>query len=171
MQYYVKYGIIKVYIPNGVSTWHAIKQRKESAMPNNSTTVHDVTVHQKRKLTDEEIEALHLEQIAKESYFVKRAILLGTSLDALSVEPIDEFERFYEIHLSTRVFEKFERYCYAYVEARSGNNTAQVFVYVPPILGFPASYSAFWLYDNRVVQLVEGKTLDMVRRIFHSLMQ
>lgn len=139
-------------------------------MPNNSTTVHDVTVHQKRKLTDEEIEALHLEQIAKESYFAKRAIMLGTSLDALEVEPIEGSERFFEVHLAGKVFEKFERYAYAYVEARSGKNTAQVFIFVPQMFGKPESYSAFWLYDNSIVELQEEKTIEMARRIFTPLL-
>ncbi len=140
-------------------------------MPEVNTTVHDVTIHYKRKLTDEEILEGKMKQLKKEKAFIRKVLNYGTSKEVAHVRPVEGFERFYEVELVPKVFDKLKFYLECYIEARSTGDTAVVFVHFPRKFESEEAYKAFWVYDGNVIELVESNSIQLAKHIFEHLFQ
>ena len=131
-----------------------------------NTTVCDVNVRHKRKPTDEEIAEMERQEVAREQAFVRKALMHGTTKDVLHVDPIVGLERFYEVELAPKVFDRLRYFIDCYVEARTSGNNATVFVHFPHTFETKESYRAFWIRDEEVIELIEPKTIELAERIF-----
>lgn len=140
-------------------------------MPGVNTTVHNVTVRNKRKPTDEEIFEKKMQELDREKAFIRKALMHGTSKDVLHVDPIGGLERFYEVELAPKIFDNLRYYVDCYVEARTSEKNATVFVYFPHTFETKESYRAFWICDGEVIELVEPKTIELAERIFFPLFE
>lgn len=97
---------------------------------------------------------------------IRRVIANCTSHDVLSIEPIQGFKGGYKVNFVPR-FHRTSTFAYAYVDSKS-SKSAVVFLYDPESRA-RVKYSAFWIYRQKMVILVEKDTLALAKRILNPI--